>query len=65
MNVHAKFAGLQEELTEAFGVSSEEIKAEIHHIEHHEAHLASSFLVSRFEEAKALSFTSFRTSASA
>ena len=35
IKVHAKFAGLQEELTEALDVKTEEIKAQIHRVEHH------------------------------
>jgi carbamoyltransferase len=55
INVHAKFAGLQEELCQTLGVSCEAIGAEIHRVEHHKAHLASSFFVSPFEEAALLS----------
>ena len=50
-----KFAGIQDELGEALGVRSEELKAEVHRVEHHKAHLASSFFVSPFEEAALLS----------
>ncbi|OGQ81654.1 MAG: carbamoyltransferase [Deltaproteobacteria bacterium RIFCSPLOWO2_12_FULL_60_19] len=55
VGVHAKFAGLDEELGEALGVRREEIKANFHRVEHHKAHLASSFFVSPFEEAALLS----------
>src|SRR5947199_3303609 len=44
--VHGKFAGIQEELRQALVVSSEAIRAELHRVEHHKAHLASSFFVS-------------------
>jgi carbamoyltransferase len=50
-----KFATVKDEVSEALGVSSEEIKADIHNVEHHKAHLASSFFVSPFEEAALLS----------
>lgn len=50
-----KFATVKDEVSEALGVSSEEIKANIHNVEHHKAHLASSFFVSPFEEAALLS----------
>src|SRR5437899_6044223 len=53
--VHAKFAGIFEGVREALGVNGEEIKAEFHRVEHHKAHLASSFFVSPFEEAALLS----------
>jgi carbamoyltransferase len=36
-----------------------ELRAESHHIEHHQAHLASAFLVSGFEEAACLSVDGF------
>ena len=54
-SAQAKFLGIQEELAEALGVGREEIKAQIHRVEHHKAHLASSFFVSPFEEAALLS----------
>src|SRR5437899_5921405 len=38
--VHTKFAGIQEELRQALVVSSEAIRAELHRVEHHKAHLA-------------------------
>src|SRR5438132_11267278 len=37
--VHTKFAGIQEALRQALGVSSEAIRAELHRVEHHTAHL--------------------------
>jgi carbamoyltransferase len=55
VGAQAKFLGIQEELGEALGVRREEIKAQIHRVEHHKAHLASSFFVSPFEEAALLS----------
>ena len=51
----AKFLGIKEEICETLGVRGEEIKAQIHRVEHHKAHLASSFFVSPFEEAALLS----------
>ncbi|MBI2361698.1 MAG: carbamoyltransferase [Deltaproteobacteria bacterium] len=50
-----RFAGIKEETSKALGVESEDIKAEVHRVEHHKAHLASSFFVSPFEEAALLS----------
>jgi carbamoyltransferase len=40
----------------AYGIS---LKAQVHHIEHHLAHLASAFLVSRFNEAACISIDGF------
>src|SRR5437016_8062902 len=54
-SAQAKFLGIQEELAEALGIGREEMKAQIHRVEHHKAHLASSFFVSPFEEAALLS----------
>ena len=51
----ARFAGMKEELARAFDLDPEKIRALIHRIEHHQAHLASTFFVSPFEEAAALS----------
>ncbi len=55
LGAHAKFASLRKELSQALEVSDQEIKAEIHRVEHHKAHLASSFFVSPFDEAALLS----------
>jgi carbamoyltransferase len=46
----------KETLEKAYGIS---LKAEVHHVEHHLAHLASAFLVSAFEEAACLSVDGF------
>src|SRR5437016_3595222 len=43
-------------LEKAYGIS---LKAQIHHVEHHLAHLASTFLVSRFDEAACISIDGF------
>jgi len=40
---------------EELGVKSDEIGAEVHHVEHHRAHMASSFFVSPFERAAVIS----------
>src|SRR5207247_8807696 len=44
-----------EELRQTLVVNSEAIRAGLHRVEHHKAHLASSFFVSPFEEAALLS----------
>ena len=49
-------AGIKESLEGAYGIS---LRAEIHHVEHHLAHLASAFLVSGFQEAACLSVDGF------
>src|SRR3954469_2666602 len=51
-----KAASVQEALQKAYGV---ELKAKVHHVEHHLAHLASSFLVSGFPEAACVSVDGF------
>jgi carbamoyltransferase len=53
--VQTKFVGIAEDLREALGVRREAIKAQFHRIEHHKAHLASSYFVSPFEDAVLLS----------
>jgi carbamoyltransferase len=49
-------ASIKETLQSKYKV---ELKARIHHVEHHLAHLASAFLVSGFEEAACLSIDGF------
>ncbi len=46
-------------LAEEFGVSENEIKAEIHNIEHHRSHLASAFFASPFAESAIVSIDGF------
>ncbi|MEN3368658.1 MAG: carbamoyltransferase [Verrucomicrobiota bacterium] len=49
-------SSVQEALERAYKVS---LGAQVHHIEHHLAHLASAFLVSRFDEAACISIDGF------
>src|SRR6059058_5134362 len=49
-------ASVKDTLEQGYGI---ELNAEMHHIEHHHAHLASAFLVSGFEEAACLSVDGF------
>src|SRR4029077_16494538 len=49
-------AGVKERLEKAYG---QEIKAQLHYVEHHLAHLASAFLVSGFNEAACISIDGF------
>ena len=46
-------------LSEEFKVKSEKVKAQVHNVEHHIAHLASAFLVSPFDEAALVSVDGF------
>ena len=51
-----QIASLSKEFTNHFSfVNEEDIKAKIHNVEHHRAHLASAFFASSFEEAALLS----------
>jgi carbamoyltransferase len=58
-----KTRSLKDTLAEAF--PDEPIKAEVHHIEHHLAHIASSYLCSPFKDAVNLSVDGFGDFASA
>jgi carbamoyltransferase len=49
-------ASIQEKLEQLYGIK---LKAQVHHVEHHLAHLASAFLVSGFKEAACISIDGF------
>jgi carbamoyltransferase len=53
--VLARFVGIPEALAQAFDTPPENIRAQFHRVEHHQAHLASTFYVSPFEQAALLS----------
>jgi carbamoyltransferase len=53
--VLAKFTGNPEALAQVFEADPKKLKAKFHRVEHHQAHLASSFFVSPFERAALLS----------
>jgi carbamoyltransferase len=55
----AKVRDLKEALARALGVPKKKLKAQFHNVEHHRAHLASSFYVSPFERAALLSIDGF------
>jgi carbamoyltransferase len=55
----AKVRDLRDDLARTLYVSKNDIRAQIHNIEHHRAHLASSFFVSPFEKAALLSIDGF------
>ena len=53
--VAARFGGIKEELARALDIDPQSVRARFHRIEHHRAHLASTFFVSPFERAAVLS----------
>ena len=55
VRVMRRFAGIREDLASAFQVAPDAIRGQFHRIEHHTAHLASTFLVSPFDRAAVLS----------
>ncbi|MBA7603148.1 hypothetical protein ES703_10252 [subsurface metagenome] len=59
MNNYGKIKETKRNLTDIFGVEAKEIKAKIINIEHHRAHIASSFFVSHFKEAAVVSIDGF------
>ncbi len=50
-----KIGGLKDDIAKAFEVDPKTLKAKVHFIEHHRAHMASSFFISPFEESAILS----------
>jgi carbamoyltransferase len=55
----AKVRDLKDDLARALGVPKGQLRAKFHNVEHHRAHLASSFYVSPFERAALLSVDGF------
>src|SRR5919204_6682188 len=55
----AKVRDVRAHVAEALGIGRDELRAELHHVEHHRAHVASAFFVSPFEEAAILSVDGF------
>ncbi len=55
----ARVRDLKDDLANALGVAPSDPRARFHNIEHHRAHLASSFFVSPFERAALLSIDGF------
>jgi carbamoyltransferase len=53
--VLSRFVGIPESLAQTFDTDRKSIRAQFHRIEHHQAHIASTFFVSPFENAAALS----------
>lgn len=54
-----KVTSVKSVLAEEFGMEESSIKAEVHQVEHHRAHLASSFFASPYKEASLLSIDGF------
>jgi carbamoyltransferase len=55
----AKVRSLKEDLIKALGCAKSKMRAQFHNVEHHRAHLASSFYVSPFKQAALLSIDGF------
>jgi carbamoyltransferase len=55
VRVISKFTGIPEALAAVFDSDAAKLKAAFHRVEHHQAHLASSFFVSPFDDAALLS----------
>jgi len=55
VRVMKRFAGIREELAEAFDIDPEKISSSFHRVEHHTAHMASAYFVSPFERGAVLS----------
>src|SRR2546428_616567 len=55
----ARVRDLKDDLAQALGVTKKSLRAQFHNIEHHRAHLASSFFLSPFERAALLSIDGF------
>jgi carbamoyltransferase len=54
-----KVRSFKGELAKVFNIHEDNIKAEIHNIEHHRSHMASAFFASPFEESVVLSIDGF------
>ncbi len=59
LHLRAEVASVPQLLEKSLGFAPQTMPARIHHIEHHLAHLASSFLVSPFDRAALLSIDGF------
>src|SRR6476646_9280380 len=55
IKVMSKFTGIPEALAQAFDTDTATLKVTFHRVEHHQAHLASTYFVSPFEHAALLS----------
>jgi carbamoyltransferase len=55
----ARVRDVRAPLAEALGIAKDDVRARFHHVEHHQAHAASAFLVSPFERAAILTLDGF------
>jgi carbamoyltransferase len=55
----AKIRDVKTALADSLGVDREALRAQVHNVEHHQAHVASAFFVSPFDEAAILSVDGF------
>jgi carbamoyltransferase len=55
----AKIRDVKTALADSIGVGHESLRAQVHNVEHHQAHVASAFFVSPFEDAAILSVDGF------
>jgi carbamoyltransferase len=55
----AKIRDVKTALADALDLAPDELRAHVHNVEHHQAHVASAFLVSPFEDAAILSVDGF------
>jgi carbamoyltransferase len=55
----SRIRDIREALSSEFGIEPQELRARIHQVEHHVAHLASAFLVSPFDRAAVVSVDGF------
>jgi carbamoyltransferase len=55
LRVMRRFSGIREDLAHAFELDPHKIGATFHRVEHHRAHLASTFFVSPYDQAAVLS----------
>ncbi len=60
-----KVRDVRDDLAAALGVEKDELRAKFHNVEHHQAHVASAFFVSPFDEAAILTLDGFGDFASA
>jgi carbamoyltransferase len=54
-----KVRDVKTQVAEALGVSTDDLRADVHNVEHHLAHAASAFFVSPFDEAAVLTLDGF------
>src|SRR3954463_2618456 len=65
MRSMSRVRSLKDDLAAALGTSSDGLRASFHNVEHHQAHAASAFFVSPFDEAAVLTVDGFGDFASA